>query len=64
MTWRDVTAECEWVDGRLIHEYETEWAHHRTTICGGENYLHPGYRLTKISGPLTPHVAFIVEKRE
>ena len=58
-TWRDVTAECESgfyeENGRISLTHRTDfWDVLKT----------PGYRLTKISGPLKPHVAFIVEKRE
>lgn len=61
-TWRDVTAECEWVDGRLVHNPPGEVT--GIIVCGPDLCLYKGYRLTKISGPLTPHVAFIVEKQE
>lgn len=53
MSWRDVSRECE-VDersGQIWHKDK-------------EVYWCSNYRMTKISGPLTPHVAFIVEKRE
>ena len=53
MTWRDVTAECEWEDGELRH--------HDGDYC--QPVTEPAYRLTKISGPLQPHVALIVEKQ-
>lgn len=56
MTWRDVSAECEAVEtpskGMLIQHQ------------GRDVHWETGYRLTKISGPLQPHVAFIVEKQE
>lgn len=54
MSWRDVTAECEVSeDGEVIMKDGRVFS--RCPV---------GYRLTKISGPLTPHVAFIVEKQE
>ena len=58
--WRDVTAECEWYDeggeGALFYH----------SPCGRKIRVQDtnGFRLTKISGPLQPHVAFIVEKQE
>lgn len=53
MTWRDVTAECEADEksGEIRHK-------------GKDIYWDSSYRMTRISGPLTPHVAFIVEKQE
>lgn len=58
MTWRDVSRECE-VEGVAI-------MHGRVGVAQlvAEPDIQSGYRLTKISGPLTPHVAFIVEKQE
>lgn len=53
MTWRDVTAECEVESGSCIIRHQ-----------GREIMPCNGYRVTEISGPLTPHVAFIVEKQE
>ena len=57
VSWKDVTAECEieWDGG------EGRWVitHKDLTVCP-----YNGYRVTRISGPLTPHVAFIVEKEE
>lgn len=51
-TWRDVTAECDVSEsGTIQHE-------------GKDVYWDVRYRMVKISGPLTPHVAFIVEKQE
>lgn len=59
-TWRDVTAECE---SGVYEENGRISLTHRNGFwdvlkCAGQ------YRLTKISGPLSPHVAFIVEKQE
>jgi len=54
--WRDVTAECEVDRGAMEHQGNHVLV---LTAFGAMNH----YRLTKISGPLTPHVAFIVEKR-
>ena len=55
MTWRDVTAECE-VDESSVKGLRI--------LHNGADVLWDGtYRLTKISGPLKPHVAFIVEKQ-
>lgn len=62
-TWRDVTAECEvQCDNQIYHkdvkpDGSPYWRH--VTDEGGND----SYRLTKISGPLKQHVAFIVEKR-
>lgn len=56
MTWRDVTAECE------VEESATKGL--RIVHNGADVLWENGYRLTKISGPLLPHVAFIVEKQE
>ena len=53
MSYRDVTAECE------VEEDSCIIRHH-----GREIDTRDGHRITMISGPLTPHVAFIVEKRE
>jgi hypothetical protein len=62
-TWRDVTAECEWGKDGLVRLIESDFHRCSVHLCGPA-YLWPEqYRLTKISGPLTPHVAFIVEKR-
>lgn len=64
MTWRDITAECEvQCDNQIYHkdvkpDGSPYWRHVTDEVSG-----YP-YRLTKISGPLTPHVAFIVEKQE
>lgn len=50
--WRDITAECDVSDsGAIQHE-------------GKDIYWDSRYRMVRISGPLQPHVAFIVEKRE
>lgn len=49
--WRDITAECDVSDsGAIQHE-------------GKDIYWDVRYRMVKISGPLQPHVAFIVEKQ-
>ena len=56
MTWRDVTAECE--------AKETATSGLVILHQGRDIHWETGYRLTKISGPLKPHVAFIVEKQE
>lgn len=53
MTWRDVTAECEVEDDSCIIRHKGEAID-----------VMNGYRVTRISGPLQPHVAFIVEKQE
>lgn len=63
MSWKDVSAECEvQFDNQIYHKTvqpgTIRWQR-VTEEAGG----HP-YRLTKISGPLSPHVAFIVEKEE
>lgn len=55
-TWRDVSRECE-VDESAVKGL-------RILHNGVDVLWDGGYRLTKISGPLTPHVAFIVEKQE
>lgn len=52
-TWRDVTAECEVEDDSCIIRHKGEAID-----------VMNGYRVTRISGPLQPHVAFIVEKQE
>lgn len=56
MSWRDVSRECE-VDESAVKGL-------RILHNGVDVLWDGGYRLTKISGPLAPHVAFIVEKRE
>lgn len=56
MTWRDVTAECE--------AEETATSGLVILHQGRDIHWETGYRLTKISGPLKPHVSFIVEKQE
>lgn len=59
--WRDVSSECEALDNQIIHKTMKNgqaFCAHVTDEVGSR------YRLTKISGPLTPHVAFIVEKQE
>ena len=58
--YRDVTAECDFGDGQQA----SHWRHNGVNIAHAQGGLVDGYRLTKISGPLTPHVAFIVEKEE
>ena len=55
MTYRDVTAECEAEDSGT----EGLVILHKGLAITWDG----GYRLTKISGPLQPHVAFIVEKQ-
>lgn len=55
MSWKDVTAECE--------AEETATSGLVILHQGRDIAWEVGYRLTKISGPLQPHVAFIVEKR-
>jgi hypothetical protein len=54
VSWKDVTADCDMEYGVLYHEY----------FANAIGTMGKGYRLTRISGPLTPHVAFIVEKEE
>jgi hypothetical protein len=50
--WKDITAECDVSEtGTIQHE-------------GKDVYWDVRYRIVKISGPLQPHVAFIVEKQE
>lgn len=59
--WKDVTAECE---GNEKDGNGSQFVlrHNGQVILYG--ITDDPYRLTKISGPLTPHVAFIVEKQE
>lgn len=60
--WRDVTAECEVTEDGLRHIVSDTESVPLTGI--GAECMPESYRLTKISGPLTPHVAFIVEMQE
>ena len=57
MTWRDVTAECEFSESDTAMKLGDE------LIVGVLSPHVRKIRLTKISGPLNPHVAFIVEKQ-
>lgn len=62
MSWRDVSRECEVTEDGLRHVIS---GHESVPLTGpGVECMPAPYRLTKISGPLQPHVAFIVEKQE
>lgn len=58
MSWRDVSRECEFSESDMALKLGDE------LIFGILSPHGRKIRLTKISGPLTPHVAFIVEKQE